>query len=178
MRKLGLALGLGLAGVVYAGDVLVKSVIDRTFQREVVDYGDAVVLFYGSAPSTEEKIVENDNNRRAFYKIAKMSKEIDRNGHPIKFVTYDIQQHVYQGMSGEEASELLNEQFEVVGIPSLHFYRDGELFDTMPCGLRDEGAVVATINNIGKGLIPSVYEGPLDGKIYGYEGTCRLHELK
>ncbi|MBT5030647.1 hypothetical protein HON03_05270 [archaeon] len=178
MRKLGLALGLSLAGVVYAGDSVVMPVVEKIFQRDVLDYGDAVVLFYGSAPNTEEKRIECDNNRRALYQIAESSQGITRNGHPVKFLIYDAQQHIYQGLSSEESEEVLKEKFDVAGLPSFHIYRDGKLVDTMPCGIRDEGAILATVNNLGQGVIPSIFEGPIDGKVYGYEGTCKIHEIE
>ena len=178
MRKLVLSLGLGLAGLAYAGDSIITSVIDRTFQRDVVDYGDAVVLFYGSATNTEKGRITHNNNKQAFEAIAEMSQGVQRNGHPIKFVTYDVMQHVYQGLTAKESLSKRKDLYEVDTLPFYQVYRDGELFDTMPCGLNDEGAVTATINNMGEGLIPSVFEGPLDGIVYGYEGTCKLHPLE
>ena len=177
MRKLVLSLGLGLAGLAYAGDSIVKSVIDRTFQREVVDYGDAVVLFYGSAPNTEKARISSENNLEAFYRVAEMSQEVERNGRQVRFITYDIQQHSYQGLTVEETDQILEERYGITKVPTFQVYRDGELFDTMPCGLMDEGAVKATINNMGNGLIPSVFEEPLEGIVYGYDGTCKLHAL-
>ena len=179
MRSLRSAIlgGLGLVGIANASPSIITSVIDRTFQREVIEYGDAVVLFYNSAPTSEETRTQTWFLEEGFYKTAEISKRLEKDGKPIVFAKYDVNHLAVSGLSPEEVNNHVFSTYELTGFPSVVLYRDGELIDQYPCTPKNQEAIDPMVFNMSKGWLPSRFVGPLDGEIFGYEGTCQLHAI-
>ena len=156
---------------------IITSVIDRTFQRDVIDYGDAVVLFYSSAPSTEERRVKMRNLETGFYQVAEKSQDLERGGKAIKFIKYDIMQLSILGLSSEEAFDKIYEDYNLTGFPSIVIYKGGVPIDRYNCMPNNAEAINPMVFNMSQGWLPSRFVGPLDGEVFGYEGSCKLHSI-
>ena len=173
---------LGLIGVLSgsanATESIISYLVDRNFQKEIIDYGDAVVLFYGSQPLSEEARIQMNFLKNGFERIAEKSQELFVNGHKVKFGEYDMQQHALLGISREEANQLILEKYGIKNWPVIVLYKNGEIIDSYPCKPNDQGSSDAMVHNMLGGWLPSFYVGPVDGEIYAYEGTCKLHPLE
>jgi hypothetical protein len=156
---------------------IITSVIDRTFQRDVIEYGDAVVLFYSSAPSSEERRVKMRNLEDGFYQVAEISQGLEREGKAIKFVKYDIMQLSILGLSSEEAFAKIYEDYDLTGFPSIVIYKEGVPIDRYNCMPNNAEAINPMVFNMSQGWLPSRFVGPLDGELFGYAGSCKIHAI-
>ncbi|MBL7059305.1 hypothetical protein ISS08_02535 [Candidatus Pacearchaeota archaeon] len=120
MRKLGLMLGLGLAGVVYGSEVEILPEITRHNIEEQTSEDFSVVFIYSSNPTTTDSIAGMQRGEDIILDLNTKYGDYSR-----RFLRFDTQKLADELGSSSGVTSYLQENFEINKRPSILFFCNG-----------------------------------------------------